>query len=277
LSQDYLFNYSVIGDRSTGSLVDRQKPVIFFLHGFLGNSQDFLAVIDLISPEFCCLVLDLPGHGQTEVKQDINYHLPNLAQALIALLEQLNIQQCFLVGYSLGGRIALYLTICFPQYFLGVVLESASPGLKTQPERDRRIQQDLQLAKQLESQNLADFLQQWYSQPLFSSFAQHPNFQQALIRRLNNNSVKLSKCLRYLGLGRQPSLWSHLKNIQIPLLLVVGELDEKFVAINREIANLCPQANLNIVKNSGHNVHFEKFLEFTKLINCFLRVIHNKS
>jgi 2-succinyl-6-hydroxy-2,4-cyclohexadiene-1-carboxylate synthase len=276
LSQDYLFNYSIIGDRSTGSLVDRQKPVILFLHGFLGNSQDFSTVIDLILPEFCCLVLDLPDHGQTEVKHDFDYQMPNLAQALIELLEQLNIQQCFLVGYSLGGRIALYLTIYFPQYFLGVVLESASPGLKTQQERDRRIQKDLQLAKQLESQDLADFLQQWYSQPLFSSFAQHPNFQQALIRRLNNHPVKLAKSLRYLGLGMQPSLWGQLSNIQIPLLLVVGELDSKFVAINQEIANLCLQANLNIVKNSGHNVHFEQLLEFTRLIKCFLRVILDK-
>ncbi|MGL5794721.1 MAG: 2-succinyl-6-hydroxy-2,4-cyclohexadiene-1-carboxylate synthase [Waterburya sp.] len=276
MSHDYSFNYTFIGDYAARTLTDRQKPVIVFLHGFLGNSQDFLAVIDLISPEFCCLVLDLPGHGQTEVKQDINYHLPNLAQALIALLEQLNIRQCFLVGYSLGGRIALYLTIYFPQYFLGVILESASPGLKTQPERDRRIQQDLQLIKQLESQDFADFLQQWYSQPLFSSFAQHPNFQQALIRRLNNNPVKLSKSLRYLGLGMQPSLWSQLKSLQIPLLLVVGELDSKFVAINREIANLCPQANLNIVKNSGHNVHFEQLWEFSKLLERFLRIVLDK-
>jgi 2-succinyl-6-hydroxy-2,4-cyclohexadiene-1-carboxylate synthase len=235
-----------------------------------------LAVIDLILPEFCCLVLDLPGHGQTEVKHDFNYQMPNLAQALIELLEQLNIKQCFLVGYSLGGRIALYLTIYFPQYFWGVVLESASPGLKTQAERDRRIKQDLKLAKQLESQALADFLQQWYTNPLFASFIEHPNFHQALARRLNNHPLKLATSLRYLGLGIQPSLWSQLTNNQIPLLLIVGELDSKFVAINQEIVNLCPQANFRIVKNSGHNVHFEQPLQYAKSLKCFLKFVFNQ-
>ena len=262
---DYNFNYVIYGNR--------QKPIILFLHGFMGNCHDFSAVIDRLS-EFCCLVVDLPGHGQTQVKQDCNYRMANTAWALIQLLKELDIKQCFLFGYSMGGRLALYLTIYFPQYFPGVILESASPGLKTQRERDRRIEQDLKLAKRLESQDFSLFLQQWYSNPLFASFAQHPNYKQAIASRLNNNPSNLAKSLLFMGLGMQPSLWNDLASIKIPMLLLAGTLDPKFIAINQELASLSPQANLCIVKDIGHNIHFESPTKLVRLIRSFF---NNKS
>ena len=254
---NYNFNYVIYGDR--------QKPIILFLHGFMGNCHDFLVVIDRLS-EFCCLVVDLPGHGRTEVKQDCNYLMQNTAQALIKLLQKLKIEQCFLVGYSMGGRLALYLTVYYPQFFQGVILESASPGLKTRSRRDRRIEHDYKLAKQLESLDYSVFLQRWYSNPLFASFVRHPDYDTAIASKLNNNPFKLAKSLRFTGLGMQPSLWNHLPSIKIPLLLLVGSLDPKFLAINRQIASLSPQTNLCIVKDVGHNIHFERPTELVRLI-----------
>ena len=265
VNQDYQFNYLLIGDR--------HQPVILFLHGFMGNCHDFSGIVSQLG-EFCCLIVDLPGHGQTEVKQDLNYQMPNVAQGLIGLLDKLAIKQCGLWGYSMGGRIALYLTVYFPQYFQFVILESASPGLKTQSERDRRIAQDWQLAVQLESDNLYQFIHQWYSNPLFKSFVQHPDYPQVLFRRLDNNPFKLAKSLRLMGLGMQPTLWDYLGDIQIPLILVVGELDAKFITINQKILNLCSHGNLNIVKDSGHNVHFEQTSKLSKLIRQLLTNLH---
>ena len=257
IGQDYKFNYSLIGDR--------RKPVILFLHGFMGSCHDFSVVIEQLS-EFCCLVVDLPGHGRTEVSHDTNYQMPQIAEALTALLEQLNIEKCYLVGYSMGGRLALYLAVYYSSYFWGVVLESASPGLKTQPERDRRIAHDFQLARDLESSTLSQFVQRWYANPLFNSFVQHPNYCQAIVQRLKNNPFKLAKSLRYMSLGAQPSLWDNLGKMQIPLILIVGSLDLKFITINQKIADLCSLARLNLVENTGHNIHFEQPLEFADLI-----------
>ena len=258
---NYQFNYVLFGDR--------KQPIILFLHGFMGRGDDFLEIINLISGQFCCLVIDLPGHGKTEVKYEHDYRMPNVAQAIINLLEKLRIKQCFLVGYSMGGRIALYLTIYFSQYFKRVILESTSPGLATKLERDRRIKEDLKLAEQLESQEYFLFLEQWYSNNLFASFTQHPNYPQAIAKKLNNNPLKLAKSLRNIGTGVQPSLWHKLSANKIPLLLVVGKLDKKFFLINQKIISLCCKSNLNLVKDSGHNVHFEQPLEFVNLIKYF--------
>lgn len=235
----------------------------------MGDCHDFDRVISNLSG-FCCLAVDLPGHGQTIVQQDSDYLMPNVAQALVQLLVELKIKQCILVGYSMGGRIALYLAIHFTQYFQGVILESTSPGLSSQLERDRRIAQDLKLAEQLESLNLADFIQQWYSNPLFASFVQHPDYPQAIAIRLCNDPYKLAKSLRLMGLGTQPSLWKSLPKIQISLLLIVGELDTKFVQINQMMANFCPQASLQSANNTGHNVHFEDPFKFSQLLKDFI-------
>lgn len=234
----------------------------------MGDCHDFERVIINLSG-FCCLAVDLPGHGQTIVQQDSDYQMPNVAQALINLLIELNIKQCILVGYSMGGRIALYLAIHFSQYFHGVILESASPGLSSQLERDRRIAKDSKLAEQLESLDFTDFIQQWYSKALFASLAKHPHYPEAIARRLCNDPNQLAKSLRLIGLGTQPTLWKSLPQIQIPLLLIVGELDPKFVKINQMMANSCPQASLYRINGTGHNVHFENPLQFSKLLKYF--------
>ena len=260
MDRQYQFNYVLRGDRNL--------PKVLFLHGFMGSCHDFAETIANL-PQFCCLAIDLPDHGQTKIKQT-NYQMSDVAKAIITLLLELDFHRCSLVGYSMGGRIALYLAIHFPQYFHGLVLESASAGLSSQLERDRRIVRDLQLARQLESGSLADFLQRWYANPLFNSFREHPCYQQAIVKRLNNNPQQLARSLRQIGLGSQPNLNPLLFLTQLPLLLIVGELDCKFMAIGQKIAKSCPQANLIIVKNTGHNVHFEHHKKFARLLLHFL-------
>jgi 2-succinyl-6-hydroxy-2,4-cyclohexadiene-1-carboxylate synthase len=257
----YRFNYVFIGER--------EQPVILFLHGFMGSWQDFAAVAKLAQARFCCLLLDLPGHGKTQVINDCEDQMSEVAIAIIELLNQLSIKQCFLVGYSMGGRLALYLTIYFPEYFFKVILESASPGLENELARKNRIEQDLKLSRQLKSQELSLFIQNWYDNPLFILFAQHPDYRQAIALKLNNNPSQLARSLRNLGLGMQPSLWDQLEDIQTPILLIVGELDQKFIAINQRITRLSPQFKIKIVKNTDHNVHFERSIKFTQLLRNF--------
>ncbi|MBD2018142.1 2-succinyl-6-hydroxy-2,4-cyclohexadiene-1-carboxylate synthase [Microcoleus sp. FACHB-53] len=250
---------------------NRAKPLILFLHGFMGDSNEFNQVISLLSDQFCYLSVDLPGHGRTRVMGGEEcYTMSNTAHALINLLDQLNVQNCFLVGYSMGGRLALYLTLHFSQRFSRIVLESTSPGLKTQGDRLERIQRDFELANKLEKSNFSRFLANWYSQPLFASLKNHPDFDSLKQTRLQNNQFELAKSLRNLGTGCQPSLWEKLQNNKNYLLLLVGEYDTKFITINSEMIRLCPFAQLEIVSNCGHNIHFEDPKTFVENVQSFL-------
>lgn len=258
----YHFHYQTAGCSN--------NAVILFLHGFMGNCREFEQAIALLSNQYYCLSVDLPGHGKTQVTSDDQaYTIANTAHGLIQFLEILKIQSCFLVGYSMGGRLALYLTLHFPHWFFKTVLESASPGLKTSAERELRIQQDLTLAEKLEA-DFPSFLTKWYEQPLFNSLQHHPDFEPLRKQRLQNRPEQLAKSLRYLSTGRQPSLWQQIQQNTVPISLLVGELDSKFVQINTEMAQLGKLMQLRIVNQCGHNIHFENTSVFAKHLQSFL-------
>ena len=261
-SKSYQFHYYLTNNKN--------QPLILLLHGFTCDSQDFNPIISLLSHSYCCLAVDLPGHGKTRIIGDEScYNISNTAEALIHLLDDLQINKCLLLGYSMGGRLALYMTLHFPHRFEKVVLESASPGLKTKKARSHRIQADFDTAQKLENSNLKEFLLSWYDRPLFQSLKNSPNFDRLIASRLGNNPIELAKSLRNMGTGNQPSLWEKLAQNQIPLLLLAGEYDEKFQTINAEIASLCPAASLKIVPKAGHNIHFENIDEFVAIVRQF--------
>ncbi|BCL38381.1 2-succinyl-6-hydroxy-2,4-cyclohexadiene-1-carboxylate synthase [Nostoc sp. MS1] len=269
LIKNYQFNYSFINNSN--------KSVILLLHGFIGNIDEFDEAIKLLGDDFSYLRLDLPGHGKTQVLGgDEYYSMEKTAQGLINLLDELKITKCFLVGYSMGGRLALYLTLHFPELFYQVVLESASPGLPTEVERLERVKRDAQIAKELarsvNKSDFASFLINWYHQPIFGNIKYHPEFESMLKSRLQNQPIELVKSLQFMGTGSQPSLWKKLQDNQVPLLLLVGEHDEKFIEINREMAKISQLSKLNIITDAAHNIHFENTLEFVQKLQEFFSI-----
>ena len=272
---NYWFTYSLEGNVN--------HPAILFLHGFMGDRDEFKQVTATLSKQFYCVAIDLLGHGQTHfhdqnqdqdqdqnTEQEHYYRIQAIANFVIKFLDFLRLDKCFLVGYSMGGRLALYLAVHFPQYFPKVVLESASAGLRTAAERGDRLAKDQQLAAELENSDLNLFLEKWYQQTIFKSLRSHPNFAQLLEQRLNNSPMQLAKSLRNLSTGMQPSLWENLSEIKIPLLLLAGEMDSKFVQINQQMEQLCKFAKLVIIPDCSHNIHFENPDLFTAQIQDFL-------
>lgn len=238
----------------------------------MGSCREFHEIMRLLADRFYCLAVDLPGHGKTKTATEQDYTIAKTAVGIIHLLDRLGISRCDLIGYSMGGRLALYLALHFPNYFSRVVLESASPGLKTEAERSQRLESDIKLAQVLETQDLSEFLTRWYEQPLFAALKQHPRFPVLLRDRLQNQPSGLARSLRYMSTGNQPSLWQKLAQHSIPTLLLVGELDAKFIGINREMANLCRAARLQIVAQSGHAIHLENTSQFAATLEQFLSI-----
>ncbi|ALB43199.1 MULTISPECIES: 2-succinyl-6-hydroxy-2,4-cyclohexadiene-1-carboxylate synthase [Nostocales] len=249
------------------------KPIILFLHGFMGNIYEFDQAIKLLVDDFSHLTIDLPGHGKTHVLDDECYTMASTAAAIIQLLDQLKIDQCYLIGYSMGGRLALYLTLYFPQRFIKVILESASPGLATETARLARIKSDAQIAKKLTRMTNKDdfdyFLHNWYQQPIFGDIKNHPQYQSMIASRLANNPLNLVKSLQFMGTGSQPSLWEFLPKNTIPLLLLVGEEDEKFMKINMEVTKKCNFVKLQIIDQIAHNIHLENTVAFVQNMQKF--------
>jgi 2-succinyl-6-hydroxy-2,4-cyclohexadiene-1-carboxylate synthase len=143
-------------------------PAIVFLHGFLGSGLDWEEIIRGLSDKFYCLAPDLPGHGRTAKSPNPEpYSMRGAAEAVHVGLDELRIAQSSLVGYSLGGRLALHLGTTHPRRWNRLVIESASPGIESVLEQAKRREMDEKKAQELESMQFEVFLQEWYDQPLF--------------------------------------------------------------------------------------------------------------
>ena len=247
------------------------SAAILLLHGFLGNCEEWSEVANILKEGFFCIVPDLPGHGRTMPRAESDYTMPAAAKALLTLLNQEEVERCILVGYSMGGRLALYLTLNHPGSFSKLILESASPGLKTKEEQIARVDSDNSVIKNLQSQTIDEFLSDWYSQPMFESIKQDSTkFEELLKRRSKNKAEGLSKSLKFMGSGVQPSLWNILHGLKPPTLLIVGANDNKFKSIADEMKESSAAIRVVTIESAGHNVHFEKPREYVIKLQEFL-------
>jgi 2-succinyl-6-hydroxy-2,4-cyclohexadiene-1-carboxylate synthase len=247
-------------------------PAVLFLHGFLGCRYDWDELAGLIGDRYRCLRVDLPGHHHSCQQLPSNeYSMPQTARLMIELLDHCEIGSCCLVGYSMGGRLGLYLLTHFPERFTMAVIESASPGLRTEAERIARRIDDEKLAKHLREEPFNNFLSYWYNQPLFQTMDQtSTRFATLLKRRGNHDPNGLALSLEQIGTGAMPSLWDKLPQIEVPVMFVAGEKDAKFNRLAGEMANLCPRGRATIIQGAGHNVHFERPAEYSRALIDFL-------
>jgi 2-succinyl-6-hydroxy-2,4-cyclohexadiene-1-carboxylate synthase len=201
-----------------------------------------------------------------------DYTMEGAARQLLPTLDAHGINRCLVVGYSMGGRLALHLAVHHASRFHGVVLESARPGLATPGEREQRVAQDEARAEEMESGDFASFLHSWYRQPLFGTLSRKPGRIEALIAsRSGNTPSELARSLRAMGAGRQGSLWPELPGLTVPVLAVAGADDSTFVPIAQQMADLSPSVEAAIVADAGHNVHLEQPGEFARVLKAFAR------
>ncbi len=251
--------------------VSGQGDPLLLLHGFTGSGENWADHVPALAQHYRVITLDILGHGRTDAPPDpTRYTMKKVAEDVTAVLHQSSIVN--LLGYSMGGRLALYLATHYPHLFRALILESASPGLETEPERAARRTRDEALADRIEGEGMAAFVDYWESLPLWASQQQLTPEKRAALRlqRLNNNPTGLANSLRGMGTGAQPSLWPQLPTLTLPTLLLAGKLDEKFVGINRRMHDLLLNSQLEIMAGAGHTVHLERPYAFQQTVLTFL-------
>lgn len=230
-----------------------------FLHGFMGNHHDFDQILDYLPGTVW--TVDLLGFGnQAPLVPRKRLSMESQIIDFEIIFQHFNWQNLNLVGYSMGGRLALGLAQSHLADFINcLVLESSTAGLDSVQRRQERQLQDEQRANAL----LADyrqFVQNWRQLPLFASQKLLPVRQQVQIQheRLNQKPDNMANSLRMMGTGSQPNFWPKLKNLKSFTGLIVGENDFKFIKIAQKLSESIPDAELTVVKNAGHNVHLEQ-------------------
>lgn len=253
--------------------VDGSGPALVLLHGFTGSAESFGPLARELSPRHTVIRVDLLGHGASDTPPDpLRYGVWQAADDVLAVVEAAH-AACFdLLGYSLGGRIALRVALRAGERLRRLVIESASPGLSDPKERAVRRESDEQLARLLETQGIAAFVDRWEDLPLFRSQARLPDEKRHALRqqRLGCRPEGLAQSLRGAGAGTAHDVTARLSEIRAPTLLVGGQEDEKYRTVLQEMAQRLPAATLRLVPGSGHNVHLEHPRLFGRLVADFL-------
>lgn len=259
------YHYELVGD----------GPPLLMLHGFTGSLENWRSHAEMLSEHYQVLTVDLPGHGRTDAPDDpVRYCMEWVADELTTLLRRiyLGIQPVHLLGYSMGARLALYMAHEYPDYVRSLILESGSPGLATVDEQQTRVRSDEARAERIKRDGVAAFIGYWEHIPLFASQQNLPADVRLRLReqRLRNRPQGLANSLRGMGTGVQPSLWNRLGELNIPVLLMAGALDTKFVGIGQQMYDRIPNAQLVIVPGVGHTIHLEAPAVFQAQILEFL-------
>ena len=254
-------------------------PPLLLLHGFTGCTRNWEPLVPHLAQSHTVVTVDLPGHGQTASPADLAfYRMGPLATKLITLMEGLGHATFDLLGYSMGGRLALFMAAHYPKQISRLVLESASPGLKTVEEREARTNSDNGLADRIEREGIESFVNFWESISLWESQESLSAASKTNLRsiRLSNNPAGLANSLRGMGTGQQPSLWPLLPKLNLPVLLLTGELDHKFCTIAQEMHKLLPNGLHHTIPAAGHTVHLEQPEAWSHAVSQFLKSVNSK-
>lgn len=227
---------------------------ILALHGFTGSGLDFECFIPTTSARFSWYAPDLMGHGQTPIsKNPLDYQFNAHLHYLDLISEQIS-QPFILLGYSMGGRLALKYALERPHLIKQLILISSTPGILDNHERSLRQHTDELLAAKILTEGVAHFIEFWQEQDLIRSQKNIPSsiYQPMLKRKFRNNALGLANSLKNMGTGSMTPLWNRLHEIKFPVTLITGENDTKFTRIAHEIKHHVGHAEHEMIPNAGH-------------------------
>lgn len=251
---------------------NRSLPYLLMLHGFMGSEKVFDHLINDLK-KFCNpITIDLAGHGKTKSPESSDFYTTERqVRQLHSIIQRFHFNNLYLYGYSMGGRLAFQNLASHPDLFSGVIVESSHCGIQSKKERAKRKKIDENRAKQI-ADNFDGFIDQWMNLPLFlHTPSRMKSVYEAVMRKQNPKTICAS--LRAFGADSMPPICDQIKKSTVPLTLIAGEKDQKYMGIMKSIKNECETATLNIIKDAGHRVHAS---QPTRLIEIMRDTISGK-
>lgn len=251
---------------------DKNNPPLVLLHGFAQSSQTWEPIAERLAEHRFVVAPDFIGHGKTD-KPDIpeSYEMSAMLDAINGLMRWLWADRIDLVGYSMGGRIALTYACAMPHHVASLVLESAALGSKTEQQHQAMMKRNIELIERLSEQSIEEFMDEWEQLPIFESQRRLPEEVKRSLRkaRCANDTRALALTLRGTGQHTMSDLSWRINKLSMPIMYIAGILDRRYVKVAEQL-----QRNENVscvLLNAGHNTHLEAPDAFVHRVNIFLR------
>jgi 2-succinyl-6-hydroxy-2,4-cyclohexadiene-1-carboxylate synthase len=239
---------------------DGSGPRVVLLHGFGQTCRCWGTVAAALAAHHEVVRLDLPGHGDSAG-----------VTADLAATGQLAAEAggpAVYIGYSMGARMALHVATAVPAAVRGLVLVGGTPGIEEAAARAERREQDHALAARIRDKGVGWFVGWWLAQPMFAGLSPATRFED---ERRRNTAEGLARSLELAGTGSQRPLWSALPGIDVPVLVMAGEDDERYASIaRRTAAAIGANAHVALVPGAGHSAHLEQPARFLETVEPWL-------
>jgi 2-succinyl-6-hydroxy-2,4-cyclohexadiene-1-carboxylate synthase len=228
--------------------------MVLFIPGFMQRGDAWRPVAELLPERYPSVLLDHREHS-------FEGRLAEIADAAA--------EGAVLVGYSLGGRLALRAVLRDPERYPGLVMVGATAGLDDPSLRSSRAEADDRLASWIEAAPIEDVVSIWERQPLFADQSE------ALIEeqrpgRMSHDPAELAMLLRTAGQGVLEPVWHELLTLEVPVLAIAGARDEGYVRAAQRMADVAPRGRAAIVEDAGHAAHLQRPERVAELIEEFL-------
>ena len=243
-------------------------PTVCLIHGFLGTQNDWNAVTTALQHDVNLLLIDIPGHGQSDGDASLGFSM--IAYRLSQILKHEHIDRIVLVGYSLGGRIARHFAHHYPIYIRHLILISTHLGLSTPQERLNRAYADDQTCQRLMAIPWHQFLSEWYDAPLFNRLKLSGHYDRIVADRCLQSPHLLSLVLLKLSLSNQP-LYTSLRT-PFPIDYLCGRHDAKFYQLSQQYASFLSVHSHPDADHAVHLTHPEWISSFLDQILIPLQV-----
>lgn len=259
------------GDVRLSYFVQGDGPPVTLLHGFTQSGQSWREVISHMPRGWRWIVPDLRGHGETRLSGGGRCSMEACTADLELLWDHLGVARTHLVGYSMGGRLALHIAGHRPERLLSLLTIGAHAGLE-EDAREGRRQGDEALAQRIEKDGLEAFVDHWSALPMFSGLQGRGPAYVAHLRaeRMKNHVAGLACSLRGMGAGVMEPVWDRLGSAGFRCTFVAGQLDHPYVAAARRLAASVPLGRTELVPRAGHAVHQERPEVFARVLTAHL-------
>jgi 2-succinyl-6-hydroxy-2,4-cyclohexadiene-1-carboxylate synthase len=232
------------------------EETVTLLHGFTLTGESWQELVRMMPAGWRWVTPDVRGHGGAKTAPCT---MDDCVADLVALWDNLGVDRSHVVGYSMGGRLALHVAVRLPERTRSLLTIGAHAGLDPEAGEARR-RADEALAQRIERDGIGPFAQYWESLPMFEGIARRgPEFAAWLHSlRVSNRPAGLAASLRGMGAGAMEPLWGELGVIHVPTTFVAGDRDGAFIAAALRMAEHVRESRLRTVPDSGHAVHFEQ-------------------
>ncbi len=242
--------------------------MLFAIHGFTGSDLSWSNILETACIDHQAILL--PGHGWAPCPEGTT--IASVAADIAAKMPDDG--SADLVGYSMGGRVALRIALDYPEKVRRLILVSASSGIEDDTVRAERLKEDIALSDILEEDGIGTFIAWWEKNPVLApapGCTISRSAEESLrSQRLNNDAVGLAAAIRCLGQGQMEPLWSRLSTLAMPCLLLTGTADKVYSDIMQRMQKDIPRSHFMHIEKAGHAVHREQPKELVKCMLDFL-------